>query len=142
MKISIFGTGYVGLVTGTCLADVGHEVMCMDVDADKIARLERGEIPIYEPGLDAMVRQNVSEGRLRFTTDAATAVGFAPLQFIAVGTPPDEDGSADLQYVLAAARNIGRLMTDYKVIVDKSTCLLYTSPSPRDKRQSRMPSSA
>lgn len=121
MKISIFGTGYVGLVTGTCLADVGHEVMCMDVDADKIARLERGEIPIYEPGLDAMVRRNVEEGRLRFTTDVAFAVDFAPLQFIAVGTPPDEDGSADLQYVLTVARSIGQYMRDDKVVVDKST---------------------
>ncbi|MCK0769454.1 UDP-glucose dehydrogenase family protein [Chromohalobacter canadensis] len=138
MKISIFGTGYVGLVTGTCLADVGHEVMCMDVDADKIARLERGEIPIYEPGLDAMVRQNVSEGRLRFTTDAATAVDFAPLQFIAVGTPPDEDGSADLQYVLAVARSIGQHMRDDKVVVDKSTVPVGTADKVRGAVQGEL----
>ncbi|MDR5865920.1 UDP-glucose dehydrogenase family protein [Halomonas koreensis] len=121
MKITIFGTGYVGLVTGTCLADVGHDVMCMDVDADKIARLEAGEIPIYEPGLEEMVKANVAEGRLRFTTDPAAAVDFGVLQFIAVGTPPDEDGSADLQYVLAVAETIGRHMTEEKVVVDKST---------------------
>ncbi|MBZ9556758.1 MULTISPECIES: UDP-glucose/GDP-mannose dehydrogenase family protein [Modicisalibacter] len=121
MKITIFGTGYVGLVTGTCLADVGHDVLCMDVDTAKIARLEAGEIPIYEPGLEAMVRSNVAEGRLRFTSDVADAVAFGTLQFIAVGTPPDEDGSADLQYVLAVARSIGEHMHDDKVIVDKST---------------------
>ena len=105
MKITIFGTGYVGLVTGTCLADVGHDVMCMDVDADKIARLHEGEIPIYEPGLEAMVAANVASGRLRFTTDPADAVAHGALQFIAVGTPPDEDGSADLKYVLAVAQD-------------------------------------
>ncbi|WP_136246799.1 UDP-glucose dehydrogenase family protein [Halomonas borealis] len=121
MKITIFGTGYVGLVTGTCLADVGHDVLCMDVDADKVARLEAGEVPIYEPGLEGMVQANVAEGRLRFTTDPVAAVGFGTLQFIAVGTPPDEDGSADLQYVLAVAETIGRHMADSKVIVDKST---------------------
>ncbi|MDF3918793.1 UDP-glucose/GDP-mannose dehydrogenase family protein [Salinicola salarius] len=121
MKISIFGTGYVGLVTGTCLADVGHDVICMDVDAGKIARLERGEIPIYEPGLEDMVLRNVEEGRLHFTTDAEAAVNFAPLQFIAVGTPPDEDGSADLQYVLSVAKTIGQHMKAPKVVVDKST---------------------
>ncbi|GAB3348156.1 UDP-glucose dehydrogenase family protein [Chromohalobacter beijerinckii] len=138
MRISIFGTGYVGLVTGTCLADVGHEVMCMDVDADKIARLERGEIPIYEPGLDAMVRRNVEEGRLRFTTDAAFAVDFAPLQFIAVGTPPDEDGSADLQYVLSVARSIGQHMGDDKVVVDKSTVPVGTADKVRGAVQSEL----
>ncbi|MCM5703402.1 UDP-glucose dehydrogenase family protein [Larsenimonas salina] len=121
MKITVFGTGYVGLVTGTCLADVGHDVMCMDVDADKIARLEQGEIPIFEPGLTPMVERNVSAGRLRFTTDAKTAVEHGVLQFIAVGTPPDEDGSADLKYVLAVANTIGEYMTDYRVVIDKST---------------------
>ncbi|WP_106478271.1 UDP-glucose dehydrogenase family protein [Phytohalomonas tamaricis] len=121
MNITVFGTGYVGLVTGTCLADVGHDVICMDVDADKIARLEAGEIPIFEPGLEGMVKRNVEAGRLRFTTDAQTAVEFGTLQFIAVGTPPDEDGSADLQYVLAVARTIGQYMSDYRVIIDKST---------------------
>ncbi|HET8790361.1 MAG TPA: UDP-glucose/GDP-mannose dehydrogenase family protein, partial [Modicisalibacter sp.] len=131
MKIAIFGTGYVGLVTGTCLADVGHDVMCMDVDADKIARLRRGEIPIYEPGLEAMVRHNASAGRLRFTTDAAEAVAFATLQFIAVGTPSDEDGSADLQYVLAVATTIGEHMNDYKVVIDKSTVPVGTADQVR-----------
>ena len=121
MKITIFGTGYVGLVTGTCLADVGHDVMCMDVDADKIAGLEAGRIPIYEPGLEEMVKANVASGRLRFTTDAEQAVGFGMLQFIAVGTPPDEDGSADLRYVLEVANTIGRYMNDEKIVVDKST---------------------
>ncbi len=121
MKITIFGTGYVGLVTGTCLADVGHDVMCVDVDANKIARLRDGEIPIYEPGLESMVRDNVASGRLRFTTDAAEAVAFGTLQFIAVGTPPDEDGSADLTYVLAVAETIGQHMQEYRVVVNKST---------------------
>ena len=121
MKITIFGTGYVGLVTGACLADVGHDVICMDVDENKIARLEAGEIPIFEPGLEPMVKTNVSAGRLKFTTDAAKAVNHGVLQFIAVGTPPDEDGSADLQYVLAVAKAIGEHMQDDKVVVDKST---------------------
>ncbi|WP_027350625.1 UDP-glucose dehydrogenase family protein [Halotalea alkalilenta] len=121
MKITIFGTGYVGLVTGACLADVGHDVMCMDVDAGKIQRLEQGEIPIYEPGLEELVTSNVAEGRLHFTTDAQQAVGHGTLQFIAVGTPPDEDGSADLKYVLAVAETIGQYMSDYKVVIDKST---------------------
>ncbi len=121
MRITIFGTGYVGLVTGTCLADVGHDVMCMDVDEAKIERLAHGEVPIFEPGLEAMVSANVAAGRLRFTTDPLEAVAFGTLQFIAVGTPPDEDGSADLQYVLAVAETIGQHMNDYKVVVDKST---------------------
>ncbi|MBP8168106.1 MAG: UDP-glucose/GDP-mannose dehydrogenase family protein [Azonexus sp.] len=121
MKITVVGTGYVGLVSGTCLAEVGNDVLCLDVDPEKIRILEEGGIPIYEPGLQEMVRRNVAAGRLHFTTDIEKAVRHGTIQFIAVGTPPDEDGSADLQYVLAAARNIGRLMTDYKVIVDKST---------------------
>ena len=131
MNVTVFGTGYVGLVTGACLADVGHDVMCMDIDADKIAGLERGEIPIYEPGLDAMVKQNVAAGRLRFTTEAAKAVAFGRLQFIAVGTPPDEDGSADLQYVLAVAKSIGEHMDDYKVIINKSTVPVGTADKVR-----------
>ena len=121
MKITVVGTGYVGLVSGTCLAEVGNDVLCLDVDPAKIRVLEEGGIPIYEPGLQEMVRRNVAAGRLRFTTDLDAAVEHGTVQFIAVGTPPDEDGSADLQYVLAAARGIGRLMTDYKVVVDKST---------------------
>ena len=121
MKITVVGTGYVGLVSGTCLAEVGNDVLCLDVDPAKIKILEDGGIPIYEPGLQEMVRRNVAAGRLHFTTDVDKAVKHGTIQFIAVGTPPDEDGSADLQYVLAAARSIGRQMTDYKVIVDKST---------------------
>jgi UDPglucose 6-dehydrogenase len=121
MKITIFGTGYVGLVTGVCLADVGHDVLCVDVDNAKIEGLKQGIIPIYEPGLEPMVRRNVAEGRLHFTTDAAKAVAFGTLQFIAVGTPPDEDGSADLKYVLAVARTIATHMNDYRVVIDKST---------------------
>lgn len=121
MKISVIGTGYVGLVSGACLADVGNDVLCLDLDPRKIATLESGGMPIHEPGLDAVVARNVKAGRLRFTTDVERAVQFGTAQFIAVGTPPDEDGSADLQYVLAAARNVGRLMTDYKLVVDKST---------------------
>ena len=121
MKITVVGTGYVGLVSGTCLAEVGNDVLCLDVDPGKIKILEEGGIPIYEPGLQEMVRRNVAAGRLHFTTNVEKAVQHGTIQFIAVGTPPDEDGSADLQYVLAAARNIGRTMTDYKVIVDKST---------------------
>ncbi|WP_280545706.1 UDP-glucose/GDP-mannose dehydrogenase family protein [Halomonas sp. 11-S5] len=132
MKITIFGTGYVGLVTGTCLADVGHDVLCVDVDAEKIARLEGGEIPIFEPGLESMVKANMAAGRLRFTTDPEAAVAFGTLQFIAVGTPPDEDGSADLTYVLAVAETIGRHMADYKVIVDKSTVPVGTADRVRE----------
>ena len=131
MKITVVGTGYVGLVSGTCLADVGNDVLCLDVDARKIETLQNGGIPIYEPGLEAMVRKNVEAGRLRFTTDVAAAVAHGAIQFIAVGTPPDEDGSADLQYVVAAARNIGRHMQDYKVIVDKSTVPVGTADKVR-----------
>lgn len=131
MRITIVGTGYVGLVTGTCLAEVGNEVMCLDVDRRKIEILNNGGIPIYEPGLEDMVRRNMAAGRLHFTTDVAQAVAFAVVQFIAVGTPPDEDGSADLQYVLAAARNIGRHMEDYKLVVDKSTVPVGTADKVR-----------
>lgn len=121
MKITVIGTGYVGLVTGACLAEVGNHVLCLDLDAAKIEILNNGEIPIHEPGLLEMVRRNVAAGRLQFTTNIEESVAFGVVQFIAVGTPPDEDGSADLKYVTAAARNIGRYMTEYKVIVDKST---------------------
>ncbi len=121
MKISIFGSGYVGLVTGACFAEVGNEVICVDVDQDKINMLNQGKIPIYEPGLDAMITRNVEAGRLHFTTDAKTAVEHGLFQFIAVGTPPNEDGSADLQYVLAVAETIANHMSGYRIIVDKST---------------------
>lgn len=131
MKVSVVGTGYVGLVTGACLAEMGNDVLCLDLDPNKIRILEEGGIPIHEPGLDVIVARNVKAGRLSFTTDVAKAVAHGTIQFIAVGTPPDEDGSADLQYVLAAARSIGRLMTDYKVIVDKSTVPVGTADKVR-----------
>ncbi|WP_310460396.1 UDP-glucose/GDP-mannose dehydrogenase family protein [Sphaerotilus sp.] len=121
MKVTVIGTGYVGLVTGACLSEMGNHVVCLDVDPAKIKILNDGGIPIHEPGLLDVVRRNVAAGRLEFTTDIERSVAHGTIQFIAVGTPPDEDGSADLQYVTAAARNIGRTMTDFKVIVDKST---------------------
>ena len=121
MRITVFGTGYVGLVTGTCLADAGHDVLCVDVDPAKVEALNQGEVPIYEPGLATMVARNRQEGRLNFTTDAEASVAFGTLQFIAVGTPPDEDGSADLRYVLAVAATIGRHLDDYKLVINKST---------------------
>ena len=132
MKITIIGTGYVGLVSGACLADIGNDVLCMDVDQNKIRTLEAGGIPIYEPGLEGLVRHNVAAGRLRFTTDVEKAVEFGTMQFIAVGTPPDEDGSADLRHVLDAARNVGRLMREYKVVVDKSTVPVGTADRVRE----------
>jgi UDPglucose 6-dehydrogenase len=121
MKVTVVGTGYVGLVSGACLADMGNDVVCLDVDAGKIAMLQDGRLPIYEPGLEEIVARNAAAGRLHFTTDVPRAVSHGTLQFLAVGTPPGEDGSADLQHVLAAARSIGRHMKDYKVVVDKST---------------------
>jgi len=121
MKITMIGSGYVGLVTGTCLAEVGNDVLCLDVDIRKIDMLQQGGVPIHEPGLESLIRRNVGAGRLRFTTDVDAAVGHANVQFIAVGTPPDEDGSADMQYVLQAAHNIGRRMTQWTLVVDKST---------------------
>lgn len=121
MNVAIFGTGYVGLVSGTCLAEVGHNVLCVDVDQDKVERLQQGVIPIYEPGLEPMVKANHAAGRLAFTTDAARAVAHAEVIFIAVGTPPDEDGSADLQYVLQVAHTIGEHLQTPAIIVDKST---------------------
>lgn len=121
MKITVFGTGYVGLVTGACLADVGHNVICVDIDQTKIDKLKQGLIPIYEPGIEDVVKRCVAEGTLNFTTSAAEGVAHGTVQFIAVGTPPDEDGAADLQYVVSVAKTIGEHMTDYKVVVDKST---------------------
>ena len=121
MKVTIIGSGYVGLVTGACLAEQGNNVFCVDVDSKKIEILNSGGVPIYEPGLKEMIERNRAAGRLQFSTDIAASVAHGEIQFIAVGTPPDEDGSADLQYVVAAARNIGRHMTTPKVIVDKST---------------------
>jgi UDPglucose 6-dehydrogenase len=121
MKLTVVGTGYVGLVTGACFAEMGNDVLCVDVDERKIQMLRRGEIPIFEPGLKEIVQRNVEAERLHFTTDVKEGVRFGTIQFIAVGTPPDEDGAADMQHVLAAARCIGRHMTDYKLVVDKST---------------------
>jgi UDPglucose 6-dehydrogenase len=132
MKITMIGTGYVGLVTGTCLAEVGNDVLCLDVDARKIDMLESGLVPIHEPGLEPMIRRNVAAGRLRFTTDLDAAVAHAHVQFIAVGTPPDDDGSADMQYVLQAARNIGRRMTQWTLVVDKSTVPVGTADRVRE----------
>ena len=133
MKITVFGTGYVGLVTGTCLADVGHDVVCVDIDQSKIERLVQGDIPIYEPGLESMVLRNIEGQRLQFTTDARMAVEHGVLQFIAVGTPPDEDGSADLQYVLSVASTIGQYMNGYKVVIDKSTVPVGTADKVRER---------
>jgi UDPglucose 6-dehydrogenase len=132
VKITITGTGYVGLVSGACLAEVGNDVLCFDVDGAKIDVLHRGGVPIHEPGLPDMIRRNVAAGRLRFTTDIDAAVRHGALQFIAVGTPPDEDGSADMQHVIAAARGIGARMTKYKVIVDKSTVPVGTADRVRE----------
>src|SRR5438045_546937 len=121
MKITVIGSGYVGLVSGACLSEMGNDVVCVDVDERKIAMLKDGKLPIHEPGLQEMVLRNVTAGRLHFTTDIAASVQHGTMQFIGVGTPPDEDGSADLQYVLAAARSIGRHMPDDQVIADKGT---------------------
>jgi len=121
MKTTVSGSGYVGLVTGACLAEMGNHVLCLDVDARKIAVLQGGGVPIHEPGLEALIQRNAAAGRLQFTTDVDQAVQHGTIQFIAVGTPPGEDGSADLSHVVQAARAIGERMTDYKMIVDKST---------------------
>jgi len=131
MKVTIYGAGYVGLVTGACLADAGNHVVCVDVDRRRIEMLHRGEVPIHEPGLDALVNSNVEAGRLRFTLEAAEGVAHGFFQLIAVGTPPDEDGSADLRHVLAVARTIGDLMQDYKVVVTKSTVPVGTADKVR-----------
>src|SRR5258706_662751 len=121
MKVTVIGTGYVGLVTGACLADAGNNVFCLDLDEKKIAKLNAGEIPIFEPGLEPIVKRNEEAGRLKFSTDVAASVAHGEIQIIAVGTPPSEDGSADMQHVIAAARSVGRLMEGYKVVVHKPT---------------------
>ncbi|WP_445157476.1 UDP-glucose dehydrogenase family protein [Halomonas sp. E14] len=133
MKVTVFGTGYVGLVQGAVLADVGHHVVCVDVDANKVARLKQGDIPIYEPGLEPLVKENHAAGRLRFTTDAAEGIKHGQVQFIAVGTPPDEDGSADLKYVLSVAETIAQHMECDLVIINKSTVPVGTADKVRDK---------
>jgi len=133
VRVTIFGSGYVGLVTGACLADAGNHVVCVDVDENKIARLNRGEIPIHEPGLDALIRKNAEKGRITFTTDAEAGVKHGVFQMIAVGTPPDEDGSADLRYVLAVAETIGRHMDEYKIVMTKSTVPVGTADKVKAK---------
>ena len=131
MKLTVIGTGYVGLVTGACFAEMGNDVLCVDVDQSKIERLKNGDLPIFEPGLADIVKRNVAGGRLHFTTDVKEGVRFGTIQFIAVGTPPDEDGAADMQHVLEASRCIGRYMTDYKLVVDKSTVPVGTADAVR-----------
>jgi UDPglucose 6-dehydrogenase len=138
MKVTIYGSGYVGLVTGACLAQVGNEVLCVDIDPAKIEQLKRGESPIYEPGLTEMLRSNQEAGRLNFTLDAAEGVAHGLFQFIAVGTPPDEDGSADLQHVVAVAGSIGQHLSDYRIIVNKSTVPVGTADRVRAHTQSAL----
>ncbi|AHF03065.1 UDP-glucose 6-dehydrogenase [Marichromatium purpuratum 984] len=138
MEVTIFGSGYVGLVTGACLAEVGNDVLCIDVDPDKIDLLNNGGVPIYEPGLDELIRNNREAGRLRFSTDAEAGVKHGLFQFIAVGTPPDEDGSADLQYVLSVARTIGQHMDGYRILVDKSTVPVGTADKVADTVRSAL----
>jgi UDPglucose 6-dehydrogenase len=138
MRVTIFGSGYVGLVTGACLAEAGNHVICVDVDADKVKRLNAGEIPIHEPGLDAMVRRNRDAGRLEFTTDAARAVEHGLFQLIAVGTPPDEDGSADLSHVLSVAHTIGQYLSRYAIVITKSTVPVGTADTVREQVRGAM----
>jgi len=121
MNIAVVGTGYVGLVTGTCLAETGNHVICVDIDVKKVNKMKNGEVPIYEPHLDVLFERNIKQGRLKFTTDLNEAVESAQVVFLALPTPPGEDGSADLSYVLGVADNLGKIMKDYKVLVDKST---------------------
>lgn len=137
MRIAVVGTGYVGLVAGACLSETGIEVYCVDIDADKIARLNRGEIPIYEPGLEPLVKRNIEDGRLHFTTDIAQAVRESEVIFIAVGTPPDEDGSADLKHVLGVAAQIGEHMNGEKVVITKSTVPVGTAARVKAEIQKR-----
>jgi len=138
MKITVFGSGYVGLVTGACLAEVGHKVLCVDIDEQKIASLKNGEIPIYEPGLEELIHRNISNEHLSFSANLEEGVKHGLFQFIAVGTPPDEDGSADLQYVLSVARTIGQSMDNYKIIIDKSTVPVGTADKVREALQNEL----
>jgi UDPglucose 6-dehydrogenase len=140
MRVTIFGTGYVGLVTGACLADVGNHVLCVDVDVEKIERLSRGEVPIFEPGLETVVRRSQEAGRLNFTSDAAAGVAHGLFQIIAVGTPPDEDGSADLKHVLEVAKSIGRYIKEYRVVVNKSTVPVGTADKVKAEIQAALAS--
>jgi len=138
VRVTIFGSGYVGLVTGACLADAGNHVVCVDVDENKIARLNAGEIPIHEPGLEDLIQRNEAKGRIKFTTDAKLGVEHGVFQMIAVGTPPDEDGSADLRHVLAVADTIGRHMSEYKIVMTKSTVPVGTADKVRAKIESAL----
>jgi len=133
VKVTVFGSGYVGLVTGACFAEAGNQVVCVDIDAGKVARLQAGDIPIHEPGLDVLVKRNFEKGRLKFTTDAEEGIRHGLFQFIAVGTPPEEDGSADLSHVLAVAETIGRHMTEYRIVVDKSTVPVGTADKVKER---------
>ncbi|HEX7375219.1 MAG TPA: UDP-glucose/GDP-mannose dehydrogenase family protein, partial [Steroidobacteraceae bacterium] len=133
MKVTVFGSGYVGLVTGACFAEAGNHVVCVDIDARKTERLQQGDIPIHEPGLEVLVKRNFEKGRLKFTTDAEAGIRHGLFQFIAVGTPPEEDGSADLSHVLSVAETIGRHMTEYRVVVDKSTVPVGTADKVRER---------
>ena len=138
MRLTIFGSGYVGLVTGACMAEMGNHVVCYDIDEARIDRLNAGDVPIYEPGLDGYIERNCEAGRLEFTTDAQKAVGHGLFQVIAVGTPPDEDGSADLKHVLAVARSIGEYMDDYRIVVDKSTVPVGTADKVKAEIQKQL----
>ncbi len=133
MKITIFGTGYVGLVTGACFAEVGNDVLCVDIDRQKIQNLNEGLIPIHEPGLEEIVAENIKADRLRFTSDMQEGVAFGLYQLIAVGTPPDEDGSADLRHVLSVAESIGTFMNEYRIVINKSTVPVGTADLVRAK---------
>ena len=139
MRVTIFGSGYVGLVTGACLADAGNHVVCVDVDAGKIERLKRGDVPIHEPGLEALIKRNMEAGRIEFTTDAVRGVEHGLFQLIAVGTPPGEDGSADLRYVLAVARTIGTHLNRYSIVITKSTVPVGTADKVRAELTRRSP---
>jgi UDPglucose 6-dehydrogenase len=132
MNIAVVGTGYVGLVTGTCFAETGNNVICVDIDADKVARMQAGEVPIFEPHLDVLFERNIKQGRLKFTTNLEAAIKDAAVIFLALPTPPGEDGSADLSYILRVSRQLGQMITDYKVIVDKSTVPVGTSEKVRN----------
>ena len=121
MKVAVVGTGYVGLVTGTCLAETGNDVICVDIDTDKVQKMKDGIVPIYEPGLEALFERNIKQGRLKFTTNLKEAIAGVTIIFLALPTPPGEDGSADLSYILGVAEEVGKIITDYKIIIDKST---------------------
>ena len=132
MNIAVVGTGYVGLVSGTCLAETGNNVICVDIDAGKVAKLQSGQIPIYEPGLEVLFNRNIKEGRLHFTTNLEEAIKEVTLIFLALPTPPGGDGSADLSFVLGVAEQLGKLMKDYKVIINKSTVPVGTAERTRE----------